>query len=170
DPAGWASVRTVADIGGGTGAVLAEIVRAHPGVRGILVDLPRTVERSAAVFEAAGVADRAQAVGQSFFDTLPAGADVYLIHRVLNDWPDSEAAAILRRCAEAARPARGRDRRREPGRAGAAGAADAGAGRRQVAAAAGVSQARAGGGTASRRGGKAAVGEICGRVRSCLAR
>jgi hypothetical protein len=45
-----------------------------------------------------------QVVGQSFFDPLPAGADLYLLRGVLNDWPDPEATAILRRCAEAARP------------------------------------------------------------------
>jgi hypothetical protein len=43
-------------------------------------------------------------VGQSFFDPLPGGADLYILKGVLNDWPDREATAILRRCAEAARP------------------------------------------------------------------
>jgi len=104
DPAGWESVRTVVDVGGGTGALLAEVLRVRPGIRGILIDLPRTVARSRDTFVAAGVADRATAVGQSFFDPLPAGADLYLLKNVLADWPDGEAAAILRRCAEAARP------------------------------------------------------------------
>ena len=40
--------------------------------------------------------------GQSFFDPLPAGADLYLLKSVLNDWPDEPTVAILRRCAEAA--------------------------------------------------------------------
>jgi len=101
----WAAVRSVVDVGGGTGALLAEILRAHPAVRGTVVDLPRTVARAAETFAAAGVADRATAIGQSFFDPLPAGADVYVIKNVLADWADREATAILRRCAEAARPA-----------------------------------------------------------------
>jgi hypothetical protein len=101
----WDAVRTVVDVGGGTGSLLAEILRAHPGVRGTLVDLPATVARSRAVFQKAGVADRATAAGQSFFDPLPAGADLYLLKSVLSDWADREALAILRRCAEAARPA-----------------------------------------------------------------
>jgi SAM-dependent methyltransferase len=101
---GWEAVRTVVDVGGGTGALLAAVLRARPAVRGTLVDLPPTVARSAAVFQAAGVADRVTAVGQSFFDPLPAGADLYLLKSVLSDWPDREATAILRRCAEAARP------------------------------------------------------------------
>ncbi|HYX86305.1 MAG TPA: methyltransferase [Gaiellales bacterium] len=101
---GWGRVRTVVDVGGGTGAMLAEILRAHPDVTGTLVDLPGTVARAAYVFEKAGVAGRVSAVGQSFFDPLPAGADLYVVKKVLNDWPDREAAAILARCAEAARP------------------------------------------------------------------
>jgi hypothetical protein len=102
---GWESVRTVMDVGGGTGAMLAQVLRAHPGIRGILVDQPGTVARSAEIFQAAGMNELVTAVGQSFFDPLPAGADIYLLRGILNDWPDREALAILRRCAEAAHPA-----------------------------------------------------------------
>jgi hypothetical protein len=104
DPAGWETIRTVVDVGGGTGSLLAEILRARPEVRGTLVDVLRVVSRSGEVFEAAGVANRATAVAQSFFDLLPPGADLYILKSVLGDWPDREATAILRRCAEAARP------------------------------------------------------------------
>ncbi len=104
NPADWDSVRTVVDVGGGTGSLLAAILRARPAVRGILVDLPRTIARSSETFRAAGVDDRVSTVGQSFFDPLPAGADVYVMQKVLGDWPDREAAAILQRCADAARP------------------------------------------------------------------
>jgi SAM-dependent methyltransferase len=102
---GWESVRTVVDVGGGTGALLAEILRARPHVRGTLVDLPPAVTRSAETFRSAGVADRVTAAAQSFFDPLPAGADLYLLKNVLADWPDPQARAILERCAEASRPA-----------------------------------------------------------------
>jgi hypothetical protein len=100
----WDSVHTVVDVGGGTGSLLAEVLRAHPAVRGTLVDLPATVARSAPVFREAGVADRVTTVAQSFFDPLPPGADLYLLKNVLADWPDREALALLRRCAEAAAP------------------------------------------------------------------
>jgi 2,7-dihydroxy-5-methyl-1-naphthoate 7-O-methyltransferase len=104
NPADWKSVRTVVDVGGGTGSLLAEVLRAYPHVRGILVDLPRTVARADATFDAAGVAERVTLVPQSFFDPLPAGADLYLLKNVLDDWPDDEARSILKRIAEAARP------------------------------------------------------------------
>jgi len=94
---GWSTVRSVVDVGGGTGLMLRELLRAHPHLHGTLVDLSRTVAR-------AEMTDRMTVAGQSFFDPLPAGADLYLLRGVLNDWPDREAVAILRRCAEAARP------------------------------------------------------------------
>ncbi len=103
----WADVRSVVDVGGGTGSLLAAILRAHPGVSGVLVDRPTTVRRAAATFSGAAVADRVRRVGQSFFDPLPAGADLYVLKSVLVDWPDAEARRLLARCAAAARP-RGR--------------------------------------------------------------
>jgi SAM-dependent methyltransferase len=100
----WEEVKTVVDVGGGTGALLAEILRAHPQIQGTLVDFPGTVARAEVLLQAAGVRERVRTVGQSFFDPLPAGADLYLLKSILNDWPDREAQLILSRCAEAARP------------------------------------------------------------------
>ena len=101
---GWEEVKTVVDVGGGTGALLAEILRARPAIHGTLVDLPRTVARAEALLRAAGVGERVRTVGQSFFDPLPTGADLYLLKSILNDWSDQEARLILSRCAQAARP------------------------------------------------------------------
>jgi 2,7-dihydroxy-5-methyl-1-naphthoate 7-O-methyltransferase len=92
---GWDAVRTVVDVGGGTGALLTSVLDAHPGTRGILVDLPRTVAR-------ARPDERIERRPQSFFDPLPEGADLYLLKSILADWPDVDAVRILRRCAEAA--------------------------------------------------------------------
>jgi 2,7-dihydroxy-5-methyl-1-naphthoate 7-O-methyltransferase len=100
----WQDIHHVVDVGGGTGALLAEILRHHPSVRGTLVDLPRVVAAAGEPLAAAGVADRVTTAGQSFFDPLPAGADLYLLKSILSDWPDPEARDILRRCADAARP------------------------------------------------------------------
>lgn len=103
----WSGVRTVVDVGGGAGSLLAAILRARPTLRGTLVDLPHSVAGSIEVFRDAGVSDRVTTVGQSFFDPLPHGADLYVVASILNDWPDEQTIAILRRVADAARPSNG---------------------------------------------------------------
>jgi predicted enzyme related to lactoylglutathione lyase len=99
---GWDQIRTVVDVGGGTGAMLASLLRRHPQTKGILVDLPGPIARAEQVIDSFGVSSRMTVKGQSFFDPLPAGADLYLLKSVLNDWADEPTVAILRRCAEAA--------------------------------------------------------------------
>ncbi|HET7338845.1 MAG TPA: methyltransferase [Candidatus Dormibacteraeota bacterium] len=92
-------VDTVADIAGGTGALLSAILVAHPHVHGILFDLPAGVVEAPAAMKAAGVADRVTIVEGSFFDPVPAGADLYLLKSIIHDWDDEPATAILKSCA-----------------------------------------------------------------------
>ncbi len=101
---GWEKVRSVADVGGGTGAMLAGILKLHHHLHGILIDRPHAVARAAEILKDAGVAGRVTTFEQSFFDPLPPGADLYLLKSVLDDWPDREAITILSRCAAAAHP------------------------------------------------------------------
>lgn len=100
----WAPVEHVVDVGGGNGALLGGLLRAHPHLQGTLVDLPPAAAAAQGTFAAVDVAGRARAVGGSFFDPLPAGGDVYLLSGVLFDWDDEQSRTILRRCADAARP------------------------------------------------------------------
>ncbi|WP_280182682.1 methyltransferase [Nocardia cyriacigeorgica] len=100
----WSSARHIVDVGGGTGTFLAHVLEAHPEARGTLVDLPETVERGRHYLSARGLDGRCAIAGQSFFDPLPTGGDVYVLCRVIHDWDDEQAAAILRRCADAAGP------------------------------------------------------------------
>jgi hypothetical protein len=88
--------RLVADIGGGTGAVLAAVLAAHPGTRGILFDRAHVVANADVVLRGAGVADRATVVPGDFFDEVPEGADAYLLVRILHDWEDADALRVLR--------------------------------------------------------------------------
>jgi 2,7-dihydroxy-5-methyl-1-naphthoate 7-O-methyltransferase len=98
----WSAVGHVADIGGGTGTLIAEVLLRHPHLRGTLADLPETAARARQLLAGLGLGSRCEVVGQSFFDPLPSGADAYLLSRVIHDWDDAAATAILRRCAEAA--------------------------------------------------------------------
>ncbi|GAA4528956.1 hypothetical protein GCM10023192_14650 [Amycolatopsis samaneae] len=101
---GWGRFAEILDVGGGDGQVLEAILRAHPGVRGRVLDLPPTSAAAAERFAAAGLGDRAGAVPGSFFDPLPTGADAYLLSDILHDWDDEHAREILTGCRRAAAP------------------------------------------------------------------
>ena len=98
---------TVVDVGGGDGSLLGAILTAHPGLRGVLYDLPAGVESADRTLAAAGVADRCEVMGGDFFVSVPDGADAYLLKSVLHDWNDDRAAEVLRNCRRAM-PATGR--------------------------------------------------------------
>jgi hypothetical protein len=95
--------RTVVDIGGADGAVLASLARRHPGLRGIVFDLPHVVAAAPELLKAQGVADRIEARGGDFFAAVPSG-DCYLACFILHDWDDEQAGRILARIHEAATP------------------------------------------------------------------
>jgi hypothetical protein len=90
--------RTVVDVGGGNGALLAGILKANPTLRGIVFDQPHVAPRAQEQIDASGVADRCSFAGGSFFEAVPPGGDLYLLKHVIHDWGDEQASAILRTC------------------------------------------------------------------------
>lgn len=91
----------VVDVAGGQGAFLAAILAQHLAARGVLFDEPHVVARAEPVLRSAGVADRCQVVGGSFFDVVPSGGDAYVLKHILHDWDDEKALSILRGCQRA---------------------------------------------------------------------
>ncbi|HVK84825.1 MAG TPA: methyltransferase [Kofleriaceae bacterium] len=96
--------RDVVDVGGGTGTLIAAILRRYRLPRGIVFDLPEAVDGAQAVLARSGFADRATAVGGSFFEKVPEGADAYVLQSVLHNWDDEHSIAILRTIRAAMRP------------------------------------------------------------------
>ena len=88
-------VRTVVDVGGGDGTLLAEILRADRRLEGVLFDLPDALGEPA---------DRLRPVAGDFFSTVPEGADAYVLKQILHDWEDEPATRILRSCRTAMKP------------------------------------------------------------------
>jgi hypothetical protein len=103
----FSETRTIVDVGGGHGALLAAILKANPHMNGVLFDQPSVIEGAGGVVEAAGVSDRCELVGGSFFDSVPAGGDAYILKWIIHDWDDEKASVILENC-HAAMPAGGR--------------------------------------------------------------
>jgi hypothetical protein len=93
---------TVVDVGGGHGRLLAAILTATPGARGILFDQPQVVAGAPALLAEHHVEDRVHVVEGSFFDAIPGGGDAYVLKSVIHDWPDEDAVRILRNVRAAA--------------------------------------------------------------------
>ncbi len=100
----FARFGTIADIGGGNGSLLIEILQRFPQVRGILVDQPQTIDRARLRFEARGLDRRCRLVPADIRHALPEGADAYVLKHVLRDWDDPQAVQILQACHRAIPP------------------------------------------------------------------
>ncbi|MFE6158664.1 methyltransferase [Streptomyces sp. NPDC056486] len=89
---------TVADFGGDEGTLIAAVLGAVPGLRGVLYDRPDALERARAVLGAAGVADRCEVVAGDLAEPVPTGADALVLNNIVRDWGDERATALLRNC------------------------------------------------------------------------
>lgn len=100
----FARSRLIVDVGGGSGELLATVLVANPAARGVLFDLPHAIDAADTVFGRSGVANRCERVAGSFFETVPAGGDTYLLKSVLHNWDDERCVELLRRCRHAMPP------------------------------------------------------------------
>jgi hypothetical protein len=92
----FSTIGVLADIGGGNGSVLREVLARHPKMRGLLCDLPGVVERAKPLIAQSGLADRLQTAVTDFFKEVPKGADAYLMRHIIHDWDDEESLQILK--------------------------------------------------------------------------
>jgi hypothetical protein len=94
---------TIVDVGGGSGQLLSTVLRSAPAARGVLYDLPITVDEARAHMEALGLGDRCECVGGDFFESVP-GGDLIMLSGVLGDWNDEHCVQIYTNCRRAIAP------------------------------------------------------------------
>ena len=94
----FSKIGVAVDIGGGHGALLGTILNSSPSTRGILFDSDHAIEGAKRNIEAAGLRGRCRALTGDFFESVPPGADAYILKNVLHDWDDNHALAILKNC------------------------------------------------------------------------
>lgn len=94
----FSEIRKIVDVGGGHGRTLAAVLKSNPAMRGVLFDLPDVVAGAARVLEDAGVKDRCEVVGGSFFESVPRGGDAYILRQIVHDWDEDQSLTILRNC------------------------------------------------------------------------
>ena len=92
----FSKVTKIVDVGGGHGKMICEILKRNPGMEGILFDLPHAFQGGQRTVALAGLVDRCEVVSGDFFVSVPTGADLYLLSRVIHDWDDEKAVAILK--------------------------------------------------------------------------
>ena len=96
----FSGYQPIVDVGGGRGGFLAEVLKTHAAPRGVLYDQQQVVAHPD-YLTAAGVIDRCEIAAGSFFESVPSGGDLYILKRVMHDWPDDVCLGILRRCRDA---------------------------------------------------------------------
>ena len=94
----FSDIRSVVDVGGGKGTLLAEVLRRHSHLHGTLFETTAVAARAEAVLDGADLADRCELLAGDFFEHVPPGADCYVLANVLHDWDDGQAIDILRNC------------------------------------------------------------------------
>jgi SAM-dependent methyltransferase len=97
----FARISSIVDIGGGKGKLLRKILELNPEMIGAVLDMPRTIETVNQELHANGRGGRCSYIAGDFFDSVPEGADAYLLCGVIHDWDDDRAATILRNCRRA---------------------------------------------------------------------
>ena len=88
----------IADIGGASGKLLTSALASAPDSRGTLFDLPHNEANALAFVAAKGMSDRVEFVGGSFFESVPAGADLYMMSHIIHDWTEEQCLTILANC------------------------------------------------------------------------
>lgn len=107
DACDLSTFRTIVDVGGGKGTLIASILRRYTAARGIVIDLPHVIAEGTQYVAAQGLGPRCEMLGGSFFEQVPAGGDAYFLKWVLHDWDDQRCITILKNC-HAAMPSHAR--------------------------------------------------------------
>ncbi|HZB30259.1 MAG TPA: methyltransferase [Streptosporangiaceae bacterium] len=97
----FSGAKTIVDVAGGNGGLLAAILAAAPTARGILFDAEHVVAAARDGLRDRGVLDRCDLAGGNFLESVPSGGDVYVLSRVLHNWDDIDCQTLLTNCHEA---------------------------------------------------------------------
>ena len=100
----FSGFKTVVDVGGATGNMLAAILSRHAGPRGVLFDRPHVVRDAPALLKARGVEERVTIEAGDFFETVPAGGDAYVLSHIIHDWNEDQCLTILGHCRKVIKP------------------------------------------------------------------
>jgi hypothetical protein len=90
-------IRSIVDVAGGHGFLLATILARNPQMRGTLYDAPHVVE-GAKTGPLKPLMERCTLMSGDMFSSVPDGADAYIMKHIIHDWPDDLCLKILKAC------------------------------------------------------------------------
>jgi O-methyltransferase domain len=93
----FTGIRTLVDVGGGHGLLLATILQASTSLSGVLLELQHVLDGAGELLAEHGVSGRCRLVGGDFFQSVPAG-DAHILKNIVHDWDDQRTVQILRNC------------------------------------------------------------------------
>ncbi|KAI3866767.1 hypothetical protein MKX03_000862 [Papaver bracteatum] len=91
------NLKSLIDVGGGTGAASQVIIEAFPHLKCTVLDLPHVVANSP---HAGKLSNNLHYVAGDMFESIP-HADAILLKSTLHNWTDKECVKILKKCGEA---------------------------------------------------------------------
>jgi hypothetical protein len=97
----FSGIRKLVDVGGGHGALLRAILERHPGLHGMVYDLESVVAGAREAGSETSVSDRLEFAAGDMFESVPAGADAYLMKHIVHDWDDARSQKLLANCRRA---------------------------------------------------------------------
>jgi len=100
----FSGIKTIVDVGGATGNMLAAILSHHAAPRGVLFDRPHVVRDAPTLLKARGVEERVTIEPGDFFEGVPAGGDAYLLSHIIHDWNEEQCLTILGHCRNVIKP------------------------------------------------------------------
>jgi SAM-dependent methyltransferase len=100
----FSPIRQLVDVGGGYGTLLTSLLQRFPHLSGILFDRPEVIRNAREALKTARGGAHIETIAGDFFESLPAGADAYILKYVMHDWDDEHCIHVLANCRRAMAP------------------------------------------------------------------
>jgi ubiquinone/menaquinone biosynthesis C-methylase UbiE len=92
----FSKYKCIVDVGGGQGFFISTILTKYKATKGIVFDLPQVINNCMLQSENQGLSERIDFQAGSFFDSIPAGGDLYILKNIIHNWNDEDSVKILK--------------------------------------------------------------------------
>lgn len=97
----FSSIKTIVDVGGGEGRLLAAILQKNPNLKGILLEMPHLIKAASNLLEQSGVTERCELKDTDILKSIPTRGDILIMKHIVENWQDDLATVVLQNCYQA---------------------------------------------------------------------